>query len=65
MKAAASARKHYEPGFKFDGEARQSPYLQRMYPTFEALWSEGEFTRWCDVLYAPLRASVGKPDTSA
>ncbi len=65
MKAAASARKHYEPGFKVDGEARQSPYLQRMYPTFEALWSEGEFTRWCDVLYAPLRASVGKPDTSA
>ena len=59
LKAVSSARLRYEPSFNTDGEARQSPYLERTYPNFAALWSDGEFTELCDALYAPLRDSVG------
>ena len=59
LKAVNHARSQYEPGYNTDGEAQQSPYLQRTYPNFAALWSEGEFTHLCDTLYAPLRDCVG------
>jgi exodeoxyribonuclease V gamma subunit len=62
--AVSAARQRYEPGYNTDGEAQQSPYLHRTYPTFEALWSEGEFTALCDTLYAPLRDCVGQPAAS-
>ena len=61
LKAVSAARQRYEPGYNTDGEARQSPYLERTYPTFAALWSEGEFSALCDTLYAPVRISVGQP----
>jgi exodeoxyribonuclease V gamma subunit len=61
-KAVNSARAVYEPGYRSEGEAKQSPYLHHAYPTFERLWSAGEFTHLCDVLYAPLRDHVGKPE---
>jgi exodeoxyribonuclease V gamma subunit len=57
--AVSPARNVFEPSFSREGEAQHSPYLQRVYPTFNDLWSNGEFTAWCDTLYAPLRDSVG------
>ncbi len=59
--ALQAARKVYEPGYNTKGEVQQSPYLDRAYPTFDALWSEGVFTQLCDTLYAPLRECVGQP----
>jgi exodeoxyribonuclease V gamma subunit len=58
-KAVSHARSQYEPGYFSEGEAQRSPYLLRTYPSFEALWSDGAFTQWCETLYAPLRGSVG------
>mgnify|MGYP000302398626 CR=1 FL=1 len=63
LPAVDNARKHYEDGYRIKGEATQNAYLQRVYPTFESLWSHGEFTRLCEALYAPLKASVGKSST--
>ena len=63
LPAVDNARKHYEDGYQIKGEATQNAYLQRVYPTFESLWSHGEFTRLCEALYAPLKASVGKSST--
>ena len=57
--AVRHARSQYEAGFNRDGEGAHSPYLLRTYPTFEALWSEGEFTALCASLYAPLRDTLG------
>jgi exodeoxyribonuclease V gamma subunit len=58
-RAVSGARQDYEGGHHAPGEAPQSPYLLRTYPTFEALWSEGEFTQLCEMLYAPLKHSAG------
>lgn len=58
--AISFARNKYEDGFKHSGEGSQSEYLKRCYPTFEALWSNGQFTDYCQTLYAPLMAAVGK-----
>lgn len=60
QKAVEAARSKYEDGYMSTGEASQSPYLQRIYPTFEGLWANGEFSALCEALYAPLRAHVGK-----
>ena len=65
LAAVSAAKKRYEPGYKVEGEAKQSPYLARTYPSFTALWAEGEFTALCDTLYAPLRACVASPSESA
>lgn len=51
-KAIAKARTCYEQG-SFP-EAQKNPYIQWLYPTFEALWADGQFTTWCAQLYAPL-----------
>ena len=64
-KAVSSARSTYEPGYNTDGEAKQSPYLQRTYPSFDALWCGGEFTDLCDTLYAPLRDHLGTPPSAS
>ena len=57
--AVEPTRAVYERDYHREGEVQRSPYLQRAYPTFNDLWSNGEFTRWCHTLYAPLRDSVG------
>jgi len=65
LKAVNAAQEQYDPGYNTEGESQQSPYLFRTYPSFAALWSEGEFSQLCDTLYAPLRACVGQPADSA
>jgi exodeoxyribonuclease V gamma subunit len=58
--AVAAARGKYEDGYNYTGEANQNPYLQRIYPNFEHLWSNGRFTELCHRLLAPLKGCVGK-----
>ena len=58
--AVSAARKQYEPDYNTQGEGQQSPYLERSYPNFATLWSEGEFTHLCDTLYAPLYQCIGQ-----
>jgi exodeoxyribonuclease V gamma subunit len=60
QEAVGAAFGKYEDGYKYTGEANQSPYLQRLFPTFEMLWSNGRFTQLCHDLYAPLMRCVGK-----
>lgn len=57
--ALSHARTAYDGAFKSDGEAKQNPYLQRIYPNFEQLWSNGRFTEWASCLLAPLVDSTG------
>lgn len=54
------ARKEYEGnGNSSSAEFARNPYLQRIYPTFDALWSDGEFTHWShSLLGAMLEATV-------
>lgn len=60
QEAVCAARGKYEDSYKYKGEANQSAYLQRIFPTFETLWSNGRFTQLCHDLYAPLVGCVGK-----
>ncbi|WP_211364222.1 exodeoxyribonuclease V subunit gamma [Propionivibrio limicola] len=64
QKAVKNAREKYEDGYNYQGECSQNDYLKRCYPTFEAFWSTGQFTHYCEVLYAPLMACVGKNSES-
>ncbi|MAA66313.1 MAG: exodeoxyribonuclease V subunit gamma [Alteromonadaceae bacterium] len=54
--ATRSARSVYESQFKSSGEGDESPYLQRVFPDFDALWQEGEFAHHAEALYGPVRA---------
>jgi exodeoxyribonuclease V gamma subunit len=56
--AIGTARKYYEGDFYTAGEIADNPYLQRAYPTFENLWSEGDFTLWTQRLLSPLNESL-------
>lgn len=56
------AREQYDGNYNFEGEAKDSPYLQRVYPDFEKLWSGGRFTELCSELYEPLNNCVGQTD---
>jgi exodeoxyribonuclease V gamma subunit len=56
--ALANARKCYEGDFYLAGEIANNPYLQRAYPTFESLWSEGDFTWWTHRLLSSLNQSL-------
>lgn len=58
-KAVAAARNTYEGGYS-PGELARNPYLQRCYPSFEALWAQGEFTLWSERLLKPLWDNVGQ-----
>jgi exodeoxyribonuclease V gamma subunit len=60
QEAVSAARTKYEDGYKYIGEANQNAYLQRAFPSFECLWSNGRFTQLCHDLYAPLMGCVGK-----
>lgn len=48
------ARKAYEGGFNQTGEVGSCAYLQRAYPDFEALFSDGTFTDFAENLLGPL-----------
>lgn len=66
----AEARKaalgQYESSYLYVGEADQCPYLQRTYPDFASLWSEGRFSTLCTTLYGPLVAAIDiKSDTNS
>lgn len=54
-KAREAARKVYEGGYQQTGELQRSPYLQRVYPTFDALSASGEFAAWAESLLRPLQ----------
>lgn len=56
--AEKAARGAYESQFRRQGEGEESPYLQRVYPDFAALWQEGAFLEQLDRLYRPLRDNV-------
>ncbi|HJW25869.1 MAG TPA: exodeoxyribonuclease V subunit gamma [Rhodocyclaceae bacterium] len=52
--AVAAARSAYEGNdYHSRGECGYCAYLTRQYPSFDHLWSEGEFARWAEVLYGP------------
>ncbi len=65
QKAVGTARSQYEDGYQRTGEASQSTYLQRFYPAFAQLWSNGRFTQLCDDLYAPLMHHAGTLEVNA
>ena len=58
--AVAAAKKAYDGDRYASGEAANNPYLQRIYPTFDSLWSDGDFTVWSARLLSPLIKSVGE-----
>ncbi|MGR8929365.1 MAG: exodeoxyribonuclease V subunit gamma [Gammaproteobacteria bacterium] len=58
-KAASSARKAYEGGY-LPGELAKNAYLQRVFPSFESLWSQGNFTVWTEKLLCPIFNNVGE-----
>ncbi|MBL8485667.1 MAG: exodeoxyribonuclease V subunit gamma [Rhodocyclaceae bacterium] len=57
---AGKARRTYEDGFQYTGEGSGNPYLRRRFPSFDALWSDGGFSRLCEELLAPLVEHVGE-----
>ncbi len=58
--AIAAAQKCYEGGDYSHCELKENAYLQRVFPNFESLWSEGEFSTWAARLLRPLREHVGE-----
>lgn len=48
------ARKVYESGYKYDGEVGACAYLQRAYPDFDSLFSDGTFADLAENLLRPL-----------
>ncbi len=58
--AAKAARQTYESGYNSQGEMAYNPYLQRLFPSFDALWSDGALSRACVELLKPLRDCVGE-----
>jgi exodeoxyribonuclease V gamma subunit len=63
-KATDKARTAYEGGFKLTGEVEKNPYLQRQYPTFAALWSQGDFAVWAKRLLQPLMENLKQPKSA-
>ncbi|MEZ5647136.1 MAG: exodeoxyribonuclease V subunit gamma [Burkholderiaceae bacterium] len=55
--AREKARAHYEGGWS-TGERDRQAELARVFPDFQALWSDGEFVRWCDALAVPLDQAI-------
>ncbi|MGZ5000411.1 MAG: exodeoxyribonuclease V subunit gamma, partial [Methylomonas sp.] len=53
--AIAAAQKCYEGTDYSRGELQNNAYLQRVFPSFESLWSEGAFSIWAARLLMPLR----------
>jgi exodeoxyribonuclease V gamma subunit len=64
-RAIAAARKVYEGDFNREGELANNPYLQRSWPSFDALYADGEFAALAEALLRPLqRAMHAKADAN-
>lgn len=50
--------KDHDPQNNKFAELGDNPYLSRAWPSFAALWAEGEFAQWTQRLLAPLYHSV-------
>ena len=59
--AQAAAITIYEGQTQFPGVVSRNPILLRQYPTFDALWHEGQFRVWCERLLLPVMTHVGTP----
>ncbi len=67
-RAVEAARVHYEhnePARNRWGERDRQPALARAYPSFEALWSDGEMAHWAQVLLGPLDEVLGEQRTAS
>jgi exodeoxyribonuclease V gamma subunit len=65
-KANAMARAVYHGGYHQSGELETNPYLQRAWPSFEALTESGEFADLAEALLRPLqRAIFARDDADA
>ena len=61
-KAYEAARSTYEPGFNYKGECADSAYLSRAWPSFDALWADGEFRELTERLLRPLQEAIPMKD---
>ncbi|WP_226051416.1 exodeoxyribonuclease V subunit gamma [Dickeya chrysanthemi] len=52
--AARQCYEDHDPDNRKFAESASNAYLARAFPTFERLWSNGEFARWTHQLLAPL-----------
>ena len=57
-KAQNAARKTYEGDFNQKGEVGNCAYLQRAYPNFDALFSDGTFPELAEKLLRPLQLAI-------
>ncbi|MBI1906180.1 MAG: exodeoxyribonuclease V subunit gamma [Rhodocyclales bacterium] len=65
-KATVAARATYHGGYRQSGELETNPYLQRAWPSFEALTESGEFVELAEALLRPLqRAIFARDDADA
>lgn len=58
--AITATQKCYEGDDYTFGEITHNPYLQHLYPNFESLWAEGNFSVWTSRLLTPLADSVAE-----
>ncbi|PWC13954.1 exodeoxyribonuclease V subunit gamma [Brenneria corticis] len=56
--AARACYEDHDPQNNKFAELGDNPYLSRAWPSFAALWAEGEFAQWTQRLLAPLYHSV-------
>lgn len=66
--AATAARAVFQPGYNSAGELGESPYLQRVWSSFDALADDGEFAELAETLLRPLQRAMPvkpteRPDT--
>jgi exodeoxyribonuclease V gamma subunit len=52
------AKSVYEGGFNISGELDQDAYLQRFFPSFDAMMSPSTFEAWAEVLYRPMLTHI-------
>lgn len=55
--ACVKAAELYDGGYDA-GEKDRQPSLSRQFPDFDALWQDGEFVHWADVLYQPMLTAL-------
>lgn len=58
--AARASYEEHDPEFKRFGERDSSAYLARAFPSFDALWADGEFASWTESLLKPLDDAIAR-----